>query len=156
MLTACGDDSSSASSEAVESSSSVAVESSSDWAHENVGEYYCYSKKDSVSQLKYVFDGPDSATEVTSYEYPKVLEDVEKVCEEAKVQKTDEQKVTCDSFVEIINPSKTMEFDSLKVLMKKECKASSIMNIVDFTNPDEAPENAPCGPYPKNPCIGKR
>ncbi len=142
MLTACGDDSSSASSEAVESSSSVVAESSSsDWAHEPIGGYACVSAKDSTTILRYSYEGPDSAMEVASYVYPKLGEDVEKVCEEAKANKTKEQEVVCDSIVEISNSLKTMTFDSLKALMTEECKAGSIQNTVDLVDPDKAPEN---------------
>ena len=140
MFTACGDDSSSASSEAVESSSSVS--SSSDWAHEDVGGYLCLSDKDTATFLGYAFEGPDSAMEVIHYEYPRVdIDGVEKVCEEAKANKTDEQEVVCDSIVEISNSLKTMTFDSLKALMTEECKAGSIQNTVDLVDPDKAPEN---------------
>ncbi len=151
MLTACGDDSSSsASSEAVESSSSIAdassssvaaESSSSDWAHESVGEYICLSDKDSTTIHRYAFEGPDSAMEVASYIYPKLNEDVEKVCEEAKANKTDGQEVTCEKHVTISNPSKTMTFDFLKSLMGKECQEGSIKSSIDLVDPDKAPEN---------------
>ena len=140
MFIACGDDSSSASSEAVESSSSVAAESSSsDWAHEDVGGYFCLSDKDTVSVLGYAFEGPDSAMEVIRYEYPELLEDIENVCKDVEAEKAKEDG--CKR-IDIISESlKTMTFDSLKALMEKECKAGSIMNTVDITDPDEAPEN---------------
>ncbi|GEM_PF-1146087 len=159
MFTACGDDSSSAN-DAAESSSSVAAESSSsvvaessssDWAHEGVGGYLCLSDKDSTTILGYAFEGPDSAMEVASFANPKILElyeDVEKVCEEAKANKTDEQEVTCGDYVEISYQPKTMTFESLKTLMEKECKAGSIMNDIDMTDPDVAPENK-SGFYPR-------
>ena len=70
-----------------------------------------------------------------------VFEDVEKVCEEAKANKTDDQEVTCEKHVTITNPSKTTTFDSLKSLMEKECQEGSIMNDIDMTDPDKAPEN---------------
>ena len=149
MLIACGDDSSSASSEAAESSSSVAaVSSSSDWVHEPIGEYVCVSAKDTATFLGYAFEGPDSAMEAIHYEYPRVdIDGVEKVCEEAKANKTKEQEVVCDSIVEISNSLKTMTFDSLKALMTEECKAGSIQNTVDLVDPDKAPENVPSS-YP--------
>ena len=143
MFIACGDDSSSASSGDSESSSSVVAESSSsDWAHESVGEYICLSDKDSTTIHRYAFEGPDSAMEVARNIYPKLNEDVEKVCEEAKDEKTKEQEVTCDSIVKVINPPQTMNFDSLKSLMGKECKAGSVKNTVDLVNPNKAPENS--------------
>ena len=145
MLTACGDDSSSAS-DAAESSSSVAAESSSDWAHENVGADFCISASDSTTLLRYAFEGPDSAMEVIRYVYPNVFEDVEKVCEEAKANKTDDQEVTCEDDVEISYQPKTMTFESLKALMTEECYKGTIKNEVDSTNPDEAPENMPIKP----------
>ena len=143
MFTACGDDSSSAN-DAAESSSSVAAESSSsDWAHEPIGDYVCFSAKDTATFLGYAFEGPDSAMEAIRYEYPRVdIDGVEKVCEEAKANKTKEQEVVCDSIVEISNSLKTMTFDSLKALMTEECKEGSIKNTVDLTDQDEVPENA--------------
>ena len=150
MFTACGDDSSSTSSEAVESSSSVAdassssvvaESSSSDWAHEGVGDFACFSASDSTTGLKYSYEGPDSAMEVVSYVYPKLGEDVEKVCEEAKANKTDEQEVTCSHRVEISNQPKTMTFDSFKALMTEECYNGIAINLVHITDPNKAPEN---------------
>ncbi len=141
MFTACGDDSSSTSSEAAESSSSVVAESSSsDWAHEPIGEYLCISS-DTTSILWYIFEGPDSAMEVTKYEYPRGYEEAKKICEELQAEKPDEQKVNCDSAIATINPPKTMNFDSFKALMEKECYGGLAINTVELTNPDEAPEN---------------
>ena len=149
MLTACGDDSSSAN-DAAESSSSVAAESSSsvvaessssDWAHEGVGVFACFSASDSTTGLKYSFEGPDSAMEVARYIYPKLSEDVDKVCEEAKANKTDDQEVTCDQRVEISNKPKTMTFDAFKALMTEECYNGIAINLVHMTDPDKAPEN---------------
>ena len=142
MFIACGDDSSSASSEAAESSSSVVAESSSsDWAHESVGEYICLSDKDSTTIHRYAFEGPDSAMEVTKYEYSRGYEEAEKICEELQAEKPEEQKVNCDSAIATINPPKTMNFDSFKALMEKECYGGWAINAVDLTDPDEAPEN---------------
>ncbi len=144
MLTACGDDnSSSASSEAVESSSSIAdassssvaaESSSSDWAHEDVGSYLCLSDKDTATVLGYAFEGPDSAMEVIRYEYPEMLEDIDNVCEEVEEE-------NCKHIDEISDSLKTMTFDSLKALMAEECYYELIINAVDLTDPDEAPEN---------------
>lgn len=145
MLTACGDDSSSTDSEIVESSSSIAAESSSsDWAHESVGGFLCASASDTITMLRYQYEGPDSAMKVASYIYPRVYEmydDVEKVCEEAKAIITAEQKVICKTHVTIINPSKTMSFDSLFSLMEKECKAGTLEITYDLVDPDEVNEN---------------
>ncbi len=79
--------------------------------------------------------------EVVSYVYPKLNEDVEKVCEEAKANKTDEQEVTCDHRVEISNKPKTMTFDAFKALMTEECHNGIAINLVNMTDPDKAPEN---------------
>ena len=151
MFTACGDDSSSANSDVTESSSSVAAESSSsvtaessssDWAHEDVGVFACFSASDPTTGLKYSFEGPDSAMEVVRNIYPKLNEDVEKVCEEAKANKTDDQEVTCDSFiVKISDQPKTITFDSFKALMTEECYNGIAINPINTTNPDVAPEN---------------
>ena len=158
MLIACGDDSSSASSDVVESSSSiadassssnVAEPSSSDWAHESVGGFLCASASDSTAMLRYEYEGADSAMEVVSYVYPRayeMYEDVDKVCEEANANKTAEQKVICKTHVTIINPLKTMSFDSLLSLMEKECEEGSITITFDLVDPDEAPENGPIPP----------
>lgn len=164
MLTACGDDSSSANSEVVESSSSVADASSSSnvaelssssWIHESVGGFLCASASDSTAMLRYEYEGPDSTMEVVSYVYPRayeMYEDVDKVCEEANANKTAEQKVICKTHVTIINPLKTMSFDSLLSLMEKECEEGSITITFDLVDPDEAPENLPINPvvYCKN------
>ena len=108
---------------------------------QSVGDYTCLSVKDTATFLRYSYEGPDSAMEVVSYVYPKLGEDVEKVCEEAKANKTDDQEVTCDGFVEITYQPKTMTFDSLKTLMTEECQEGSIMNAIEMTDPDKAPEN---------------
>ena len=84
--------------------------------------------------------------EVIRYVYPKAFEDVEKVCEEAKANKTDDQEVTCEDDVEISYQPKTMTFESLKALMTEECYKGTIKNEVDSTNPDEAPENQQFNP----------
>lgn len=136
MLIACGDDSSSANKNVEESSSSVAAESSSsNWAHEPFGEYHCASKKDPQNMIRYVFDGPDSAMEVIRYEYPEMLEDIDNVCEEVEEE-------NCKHIDEKSDSLKTMTFDSLKTLMAEECYYEVIINAVDVTNPDEAPENS--------------
>ncbi len=148
MFTACGDDSSSAndsSSIADASSSSVVAESSSsDWAHEPIGEYLCISS-DTTSILWYIFEGPDSAMEVSKYEYPREYEEAEKICEELQAEKPEEQKVNCDSAIATINPPKTMNFDSFKALMEKECYGGWAINAVELRDPDEAPENFSSG-----------
>lgn len=142
MLIACGDDSSSANNEVAESSSSIAAESSSStWIHDDTGDYACLSASDTTTLLRYSFDGPDSAMAVTNYVYPRVEEDVEKVCEEVMAEKTAEQKVVCDSSVEISYPSKPMDFDSFVSLMKKECYKGTPINAVDLIDPEDVQEN---------------
>lgn len=152
MLIACGDDSSSASSEAgesfssvvAESSSSVAAESSSSdkLAHEPVGDFACASAKDTTTMLWYVYEGPDSALEVTKIEYPLEYEEAVEECEGLFAENAKDQNVDCDSAIATINLPQNMTFDALMSLTAKECVDGEVINAVDLTDPDEAPENS--------------
>ena len=142
MLTACGDDSSSSANDAAESSSSVAAESSSsNRTLEPVGDLVCVSAKDTTTMLWYVYEGADSALEVTKIEYPIEYEEAIEECEGPFAEKAKEQNVDCDSAIATINPPKTMNFDSFKALMTEECFDEKVINAVDLTDPNEAPEN---------------
>ncbi len=139
MLTACGDDSSSANS--AESSSSVSS-SSDKLAHEPIGDYACVSAKDTATMLWYVYEGEDSALEVTKIEYPIEYEEAVEECEGVLAEKAKEQNVDCDSAIATIDTLKTMTFDALMSLTTKECFDEKVINAVDLTDPDEAPENS--------------
>lgn len=140
MLIACGDDSSSAND--CESSSSVAAESSSDWAHEPLGDYACVSAKDTTTMLWYVYEGEDSALEVTKIEYPIEHEEAVEECEGIFAENAKEQNVDCDSAIATINPPQNMTFNDMISLMTEECFDEKVINAVDLTDPNEAPENS--------------
>lgn len=123
MLTACGDDSSSTDSEIVESSSSNVIESgSSIFFHQKGCGIPCISAKDTTTMFLYSYEGPDSAVTVTKYEYPIENKEAVENCLEAFAEKTDEQKLDCDSVITTINPSQNMTYMDLISLVENECK----------------------------------
>ena len=142
MLIACGDDSSSSANDAAESSSSVAAESSSsNRTLEPVGDLICISAKDTTTMLWYIYDEQDSTLEVKKIEYPIKYEEAIEECEGPFAEKTKEQNVDCDSAIATINPPQNMSFDSFIALMTEECFDEKVINAVDLTDPNEAPEN---------------
>ncbi len=130
MLIACGDDGSSAD-DTTDSSSSVAdasscsnvIESgSSIFFHQKGCGIPCISAKDTTTMFLYSYEGPDSAVTVTKYEYPIENKEAVENCLEAFAEKTDEQKLDCDSVITTINPSQNMTYMDLISLVEKECK----------------------------------